>query len=150
MEIFKQLLPQIAQIKPLTSNAEIVCWEAYDEAGTLLEYAFAKDVPELGADFPGIEDMDKYQVAGIVDTKEYKIINIDISLHPEGPEEPWTTEITEPKFKKQYVGLTVKEIELAPDGKIDAISEATLSSNWITTAIRDKLEEIIKQTKTAH
>jgi len=147
MEIFKQLLPQIAQLKPLAVNNEIVCWQAFDQSGTLLGYAFAKDVPELGADFPGVEDMDRYQVRGIIDPKDYKIISIDISLHPKGPDQPWTTEVTEPKFKKQYLGLSVKEIDLAPDGKIDAISEATLSSTWITTAIRDKLEEIIKQTK---
>jgi hypothetical protein len=149
MEIFKQLLPQIAQLKPLAVNNETVCWQAFDQSGTLLGYAFAKDVPELGADFPGAEDMDRYQVRGIIDPKDYKIISIDISLHPEGPDQPWTTAVAEPKFKKQYLGLSVKEIDLAPDGKIDAISEATLSSTWITTAIRDKLEEIIKQTKPA-
>ncbi len=146
---FKQLLPQIAKLKPLSADNEIICWEAFDQSGTLLGYAFAKDVPELGSDFPGAEDMDKYQVRGIVDPKEHKITGIDISLHPEGTDQPWTTEITEPKFKKQYIGLTVKEIDLSPDGKIDAISEATLSSTWITTAIRDKVEEIIKRTKSA-
>jgi hypothetical protein len=150
MDIFKQLLPQIAQLKPLAADGETICWEALDQSGTLLGYAFSKDVPELSSDFPGAEDMDKYKVNGIIDPKEYKIMSIDISLHPEGPEQPWTTEITEPKFKNQYLGLSVKEIELSPDGKIDAISEATLSSTWVTTAIRDKVEEIIKGTKSAH
>ena len=98
-------------------------------------------------DIPDMEEMDKYQVVGIVDTKEYRIINLDISLHPEGPEEPWTTEITEPEFEKQYIGLTLEEIDLSPDGKIDAITDATLSSTWITDAIQEKVSELLKRVR---
>ena len=122
-------------------------WEAYDESGSLIGYAFAAAVPEVVPDIPDMEEMDKYQVVGIVDAKEYKIINIDISLDPEGPKEPWTLEITEPEFESQYIGLTVKEIDLVPDGKIDAITDATLSSTWITDAIREKVTGIIKRVR---
>lgn len=91
--------------------------------------------------------MDRYQVFGIVDPKEYKIIALDITIHPQGPAEPWATEITEPDFEKQYIGLTVQEIELSPEGKIDSISDSTLSSTWVTDAIRERVEGIIKQSK---
>jgi hypothetical protein len=94
-----------------------------------------------------MQEMDKYQVFGIVDPKEYKIIALDITIHPAGPEEPWATEITEPEFEKQYIGLTVEEIDLSPDGKIDAITDSTLSSTWVTNAIREKVQGIIKKAK---
>jgi hypothetical protein len=149
MERFKKLLPGIAQIKPLAGDGETVCWEVYDEAGSLLGYAFAMDVPETVPDIPGMEEMDKYQILGIVDPEEYKIISLDISLHPEGPEEPWDIRVTEPEFEGQYIGLTVEEIDLSPEGKIDAITDATLSATWITDALREKITAIIRITKAA-
>jgi hypothetical protein len=148
LERFRQLLPQIVRVKPLVSDDEVVCWEAYDESGAMLGYAFAADVPETAPDIPGMEEMDKYQVTGIVEPKEYRIISLDISLHPEGPEEPWDIRITEPDFERQYIGLTVEEIDLSPDGKIDAISDATFSSTWLTDAIRGKVRAMIEKTRT--
>jgi hypothetical protein len=147
MEDFKRLLPQIAQMKQLVGDGEIVCWEAYDESGHLIGYAFAKDIPEAVADIPGAEDMDKYRVFGVIDPKEYKIINLDIAIHPEMTKEPWTMDVTEPGFEKRFIGLMVEEVNLSPDGKIDAITDATLSSTWITDGIRGKVEEIIKKAK---
>jgi hypothetical protein len=147
MEDFRRLLPQIAQMRQLVGDGEIVCWEAYDESGELIGYAFAKDIPEAVADIPGAEDMDKYQVFGIIDPKEYKIINLDIAIHPEMVKEPWTMDVTEPGFEKQFIGLMVEEVNLSPDGKIDAITDATLSSTWITDGIRGKVEEIIKKAR---
>jgi len=145
MEDFRRLLPQIAQMRQLVGDGEIVCWEAYDESGELIGYAFAKDIPEAVADIPGAEDMDKYQVFGIIDPKEYKIINLDIAIHPEMVKEPWTMDVTEPGFEKQFIGLMAEEVNLSPDGKIDAITDATLSSTWITDGIREKVKEIIKK-----
>lgn len=147
MERFKRLLPEIVRMKPLGGAETMNVWEAYDESDSLLGYAFTAIVPEVVPDIPDMEEMDKYQVDGILDPNEYKMINIDISLHPEGPEEPWTMEITEPEFEKQYIGLTVEEIDLSPDGKIDAITDATLSSTWITDAIREKVSDIIGRSK---
>ena len=149
MERFKRLLPEIARMTPLTGDGATNVWEAYDESDSLIAYAFTAIVPEVVPDIPDMEEMDKYQVDGVVDPKEYKMINIDISLHPEGPEEPWTMEITEPEFESQYIGLTVEEIDLSPDGKIDAITDATLSSTWITDAIREKVSEIIERSKSS-
>jgi hypothetical protein len=146
MERFARLSPDIARIEPVASEGETICWEAYDKSGALIGYAFAGDVPEAAADLEETEEMDKYQVVGLVDPKEYKIIALDISIHPQGPEEPWAESITEPEFERQYIGLTVEEIDLSPDGKIDAITDATLSVTWVTDAIREKIEEIIKRT----
>ena len=147
MESFKRLLPQIAELKQLVNNGEIVCWEAYDRSGQLIGYAFAKEIPEAVADIPGAEDMDRYRVFGIIDPKEYKIINLDITIHPEMTKEPWTIDVTEPGFEKQFIGLRVEEVNLPPDGKIDAITDATLSSTWITDGIREKVKEIIQKAK---
>ena len=147
MERFERLFPEIAQIRPFAGDAETLCWEAYDQEGLLVGYAFAVDVPESVADAGEMQEMDKYQVFGIMDPKEYKIIALDIAIHPGGPEEPWATEITEPEFEKQYIGLTVEEIELSPDGKIDAITDSTLSSTWVTNAIREKVQAIFKKVK---
>jgi hypothetical protein len=147
MNRFTKLLPEVAQMKPLTGDGETNCWEAYDKSGALIGYAFTADVPEMVVDIPGADEMDRYQVFGIVDPKEYKIMNLDIGIHPEIVKEPWTMDVAEPDFEKQFIGLTVKEIDLSPDGKIDAISEATLSSTWLTDAIREKVEEIIKNAK---
>ncbi len=147
MEDFKRLLPQIEQIKQLADDGEIVCWEAYDRSGKLIGYAFTKEIPEAVADIPGVEDMDRYRVFGILDPKEYKIINLDIAIHPEMTKEPWTMDVTEPGFEKQFIGLSVEEVNLSPDGKIDAITDATLSSTCITDGIRQKVQEIIERVK---
>ena len=147
MENFKRLLPQIAEMKQLVSGGEIVCWEAYDESDQLIGYAFAKDIPEAIADIPGADEMDRYRVLGIVDPVEYKIINLDIVLHPEMTKEPWTMDVTEPGFEKRFIGLKVEEVNLSPDGKIDAITDATLSVTWITDGIRQKVQEIIEKAR---
>jgi len=149
MERFRGLLPQIAQIKPVASDGETICWEAYDPSGLLIGYAFAADVPETVADIPGADEMDRYQVWGVLDPREYKVINLDITLHPQMGHDPWTMDVTEPDFEKQFIGLTIDEIDLSPDGKIDAVTEATLSSTWITNAIREKVERIVKKAKSS-
>lgn len=147
MERFKRLLPEIARIEPFEGDDGVDFWKAYDEKDSLIGYAFAAVVPEVVPDIPDMDEMDVFQVLGIVDPKNYKMINIDISLHPDGPEDPWTTEITETEFERQYIGLTVEEIDLSPDGKIDAVTDATLSSTWLTDAIREKVSEVLKRTR---
>lgn len=148
MEEFKRLLPQITRIEQLAGDGNILCWEAYEASDRLIGYAFVKDIPETVPDIPGADEMDRYRVFGIIDPVEYKIINLDIVLHPEMNRDPWTLEVIEPDFEKKFIGLSGSEIGLSPDGKIDAVSEATLSSTWITDAIREKVEEIVRKTKT--
>jgi len=54
--------------------------------------------------------------------------------------------IKEPKFSGQFEGKSAKEIILKKDnpgeGRIDAISGATISSRAVTNAIREALKEI--------
>jgi hypothetical protein len=135
----------VSRLEPLVGSEGVTFWKAYDAAGDLVGYAFAAKVPESIPDIPGMDEMDRYFVNGIVDPVDHKIMNIEILLDPEGPEEPWTMEIFEPAFAGQYAGLTVEEIDLSPDGKIDAITDATLSSTWVTNAIRDKVGEILSK-----
>ena len=144
VDTFKRLLPEVVRIEPLAGSEGLDFWKAYDAAGGLLGYAFTANVPETIPDIPGMDEMDRYLVAGIVDSKDYTIINVQIELDPEGPADPWTMEICEPVFLEQYVGLTVEEIDLSPDGKIDAITDATLSSTWVTSAVRDKVSDILR------
>jgi hypothetical protein len=148
MEEFKRLVPQITRFEELAGDGNLLCWKAYEESGRLIGYAFVKDIPETVPDIPGADEMDRYRVFGIIDPVEYKIINLDIVLHPEMNRDPWTLEVIEPDFEKKFIGLSGSEIGLSPDGKIDAVSEATLSSTWITDAIREKVEEIVRKTKT--
>ena len=146
MERFRKFLPEIAELKPLGGDGEAYGWEACDAAGNRLGYTFAMDVPESLPDIPGMEDMDRYVVLGAVDT-EYRVIGVDISIHPDkADDEPWDITITEPEFEGRYTGLAVEEIELSPDGKIDAITDATLSSTWITDAIREKIKDLTERT----
>jgi hypothetical protein len=147
MQRFTRLLPGISRIKRVAGDEETIYWEVYDSSGSLIGYAFAADVPEMAADVEETEEMDRYQILGVVDPKEYKVIALDISLHPLGPEEPWAESITKPEFEKQYVDLTVEELKISPEGKIDAITEATLSSTWVTDAIRERIREIIRHTR---
>ncbi len=147
MEIFKSLYPKITNMKEIINQDELVCWEAYDEKGELIGYAFTKDIPEGIENLPGMEEMDRYRVYGVIDPIEYKVINIDITLHPEMEKEPWSEDLISEGFEKRFIGLKCEEINLTPDGKIDAITDATLSSTWLTDGIRRKIEEIIAKTK---
>ena len=65
-----------------------------------------KDIPETVADIPGAEEMDRYQVFGIVDPREFKIVNLDIRIHPEMTGEPWTPDVAGPEFEKKFIGLS--------------------------------------------
>ena len=46
----------------------------------------------------------------------------------------------------KLIDLRIMKYELE-NGKIDAISDATMSSTWITNAIRDRIDLIKQQTK---
>jgi len=146
MHRFTRLLPEVSRIKRVAIDEETIYWEVYNSSGSLIGYGFVADVPEIIADMEETEEMDRYQISGILDSEEYKVIALDVSLHPAGPEEPWAENITRPEFGKQYIGLTVEEIRLSPEGKIDAITEATLSSTWVTDAIRERIREIVTYT----
>lgn len=143
MDQVKSLLPQVGRVEQLGGDSDTTCWRAFDRNDNLIAYAFTAIVPEAATDEIDMEDMDRYQIVGMLDPSDYKVIALDIALDPSGPDKPWEIKITEREFEQQYLGLTAEEIWLSPDGKIDAITDATLSSTWVTQAIRQKVLEII-------
>ena len=138
---FKGLFPTVARIKRVASEG--VYWELYDSSDTLIGYGFYAEVPETRLDIPDAEEFDKYEVTGIVDLN-YKITALDITQHPDRTEPLWAPGIIEPEFEKLYLGLSAETIRLSPEGKIDAITEATISSKLITEAVRNRVEDIMK------
>jgi len=141
LERFQQILPEIARIKRVAEDGETAYWEAYDESGALVGFAFYLEVPESQPDLPEVEEFDKYEVLGIVNP-EFKIVSLDIAPHPEGPKDMWAGAVIESKFKEQFLGLSAEEVKLSPEGKIDAVAEGTISSTLVTNAIRGKIDEI--------
>lgn len=141
LERFQQILPEIARIKRVAEDGETVYWEAYDESGALIGFAFYLEVPESQPDLADIEEFDKYEVLGIANL-ELKIVTLDIAPHPEGPKDMWAGAVVESKFKEQFLELSAEEVKLSPEGKIDAVAEGTISSTLVTNAIRGKLDEI--------
>jgi hypothetical protein len=138
---FKLLLPELAKIKRIVNENESVYWEVYDESGELLAYAFYEVVPDSDLDIPEAEEFDKYELTGIVDL-DHKIQAIDICVHPDFEGELWAGPVLEEDFRAQYIALASEEVELSPYGKIDAISECTMSSKLLTETVREKLEAI--------
>lgn len=75
--------------------------------------------------------------------KENKIKNIKVKEHNETP--GLGSKITQDNFLKQFTGKTKDEIYLKKDktdGKIDAITGATISSRAVVDGIRKLLEKI--------
>lgn len=139
---FKKLLPEIARIKRVVASEGGVYWEVYNDSGAKLGYAFCEKVPDSALDIPEAEEFDTYEVFGIVDL-DYKVAALRIVQHPDHPGDLWAEKIVEPEFGRQYLGLASDEIQLSPEGRIDGITEATISSRLITDTIKNKVEEIM-------
>jgi len=143
LERFKLLNPNINRIKIKRGAEGVIGWELYDESGALLGYGFYIKVPESSLDVPLAEEFDIYDVTGIVDL-DFKVTELNIDRHPDYTGDLWAVDIVEDEFKQQYIGLSSESIGLAPEGKINAISESTLSSKQVTQAIKEKVETLVK------
>jgi len=141
----KKLLPELARIKRVAEEGESLYWEIYDEGGALIGYGAYADVPETPPDIEDVEEFDKYAVTAIVST-DYRVQAIDIGEHPDGPETLWSEDIIAGPYANQYIGMSKDDIKLAPEGKIDSITDATLSARMVTDAIRSKVEIIMERT----
>ena len=141
---FKTLSSNVAKIKRIAEDGDNKYWNLLDSEGELIGHGFYLVVPDSPPDLDEIEEFDKYEVTGIVDTN-FEITNLDISEHPEGPDDFWAAEIMEPEYANQYLGLKHHEMILSTQnetGRIDSVSDGTLSSISINEAIRNKLKEI--------
>ena len=133
-EKFLRLLPEAADFKAVVKDEKVIYYEAYDETGLLIGYAFVTKA---------YGPSDRLEVVGIVDL-DYKVAAIDVEPLPEHPH-LFNPQIREPEFEDQFVGLSVEELYLSPEGKIDAVTGATLSSEAVTEAVREKIEEITQK-----
>jgi hypothetical protein len=126
---FRGTLEGAVDFKPVGKEGKVLYYEAYNSAGMLIGYAF---------DVTAYAPTDTLEMIGIVDLN-YKVVAVDIEqLSPELR----NPEIIQPTFAHEFVGLSEKELFLSPQGHIDAVTGATLSSGAVTDAVRGKVEEI--------
>ncbi len=129
--VFSELMPEATLFVPvLDRNNEVIYFEAFDDEGMLIGYAFVsmKD----GYVAPIV-------VAGAIDLN-HKVVAITIIRQTETP--GLGDRITTPQFLDQFTDITVGELYLSPHGEIDAITGATISSQVVVDAIREKIMEI--------
>jgi len=130
-ERFRKLLPEAYEFSPVMKEGKIVYYEVYNAEGMLIGYGFHEKV---------YAPTDRLILTGIVDLNyRIKAIDVDrmkpdIHLHNE--------KIIEPEFENQFIGLTIEEIGLYPEGRIDAVSGATISSTQVVELVRKALAEI--------
>jgi len=132
-EKFLKIIPNAASFKPVVKDGETIYYEAYDEGGALIGYAF---VTEATA------PTDKLEIVGFVDL-DYKVVAVDIEALSS---KLWKKEICEKEFEQQFSGLSVGELALTKDGgKVDGVTGATMSSRAVTEAIKAKVQEIMQK-----
>ncbi len=79
------------------------------------------------------------KVAGVIDLN-YRVVATTIIKQTENP--GLGDRITAPQFLNQFAGISAEELHLSPYGEIDAITGATISSQAVVDAIREKIMEI--------
>jgi len=131
-EKFKRLLPDAVDFKPVGKDGKVIYYEGYNNKGILIGYAFGARA---------YAETDKLEIVGIVDL-DYRVVAIDVEPLPGTG--LVRLGIAQPAFDHEFVGLSVKELHLSPDGKVDAVTGATMSSAAVTDAIREKIEEIMQ------
>ncbi|MEM0456763.1 MAG: cytochrome b/b6 domain-containing protein [Nitrososphaerota archaeon] len=130
-ERFKKLLPEAYDFVPIIKEGKIAYYEIYNAMGNLIAYGFYTRA---------YAPTDRLQIIGIVGL-DYKIKSIDIDRIEPGTK-LHNEMIIEPKFEERFIGLTVDEVGLSPEGKVDAISGATISSTAVVDAIKNALSSI--------
>ena len=123
----KELVPEASAFKPVEGKTG---WFTAEKDGKTIAYL----LPGEGKGYGGsIKMLVAADATGAM--VGYKVLS-----HNETPGLGDRT--TQPKFRSQYTGKTVKEMFLtkdSPDGKIDAITGVTISSRAITKAVRETL-----------
>lgn len=137
---FKELMPDVERIKKISDQESGKgYWEIYNEQGNMIALAFYLEVPETPPESDEAAEFDKYEVWGIT-SPELEMKILEIEPHPDGPENLWAEGVTEPEYAGQFLGLTTDDMRLSPVGKIDAVTDGTISSKLLAEAIRTHLE----------
>ncbi|MEM2294424.1 MAG: FMN-binding protein, partial [Nitrososphaerota archaeon] len=118
---------------PIIKEGKIAYYEIYNAMGNLIAYGFYTRA---------YAPTDRLQIIGIVGL-DYKIKSIDIDRIEPGTK-LHNEMIIEPKFEERFIGLTVDEVGLSPEGKVDAISGATISSTAVVDAIKNALSSMLR------
>jgi len=124
----EQIFPELTGFE---EDGEIfIIYEGDDIAG----YTFIAS----GSGYSGVISM----LVGI--NIDYTIRDVAVLSHTETP--GLGSKITEKAFTAQFIGLGTDEIALSKDnGKIDAITGATISSRAATEAIQEKMIETVER-----
>lgn len=128
--VLPRVMPDVAEFTPVGGEEQPIYYEAYDDAGNLVGYAFF--VEKEGCQGPIL-------LAGAIDL-DYNVIAIKVVRHSETP--GLGARIKETAFQSQLIGLSTGDLYLSPEGKVDAITGATISSTAVVDAMRNKIEEI--------
>jgi Na+-translocating ferredoxin:NAD+ oxidoreductase subunit G len=132
----KELVPSATNFKPINQKDE---WYAAENNGSRIAYIVIGETRGFGGSI---------RVMTAVDMEE-KIISYNILSHNETPGLGSQADL--PKFKKQFTGKKLKNLEVVTiheEGKIDAITGATITSAAVTKAVREsivRLHEYIKE-----
>jgi len=143
------------QAEALVGRGSEVEFGEAQKVGSIVFYEGTMDGKPVGAVFTVISERGyggPIRIMVGVDPSGEKITGVRIAQHSETPglganivqvrtgdDEPW--------FLKQFVGLTCDKMHLKPDGVIDAVTAATISSAAVTDAVRLGLEEFVKGRK---
>jgi electron transport complex protein RnfG len=123
----KELVPGVTDFKPMTEPAG---WFSASKDDKIVAYL----IPGEGVGYGGkIRMLVAADPAGVL--LGYKIL-----AHNETP--GLGDKTTQPKFKNQFVGKTVVNMEVTKTreaGKIDAITGVTISSRAVTKAVKESL-----------
>jgi len=133
-ERFKKLLPEAYGFMPVVKEGKILYYEIYDERNALIAYGFYARA---------YAPTDRLQIVGIVGL-DYRVKAIDIDRMEPGIR-LFNEKIVEPEFESEFIGLTVDDVKLSPEGKVDAVSGATISSTAVVEAVRDALKNITQK-----
>lgn len=128
--VLPRVMPDAADFTPVGGEEEPIYYEAYDDAGNLIGYAFF--VVKEGSQGPIL-------LAGAIDL-DYNVIAMKVVRHSETP--GLGAKIKETSFQSQLIGLSTGDLYLSPEGKVDAITGATISSTAVVDAMRNKIEDI--------
>lgn len=133
---FQALLPNASKFYPIMKNDEVLYYRAYSSDNKLVGYAF-----ETKAYAP----TDRFLVYVAVDPS-FKIVAIDVEQAPDSMT-MMNPRILTSDFENQFIGLSANDLALSPEGKIDAVTGATISSGAIVDAVKNAIIEIMQREK---